>query len=129
MLCWWCNLFGMRYNVNIYIYIYFYLLVALDEIQYQKKTLRHQYQQRPCICVYTTFDTCLGGLKNSGFQRTRQRSWPFYAGKVPKLDALEVVFDFIDLTARSHYKDAHGTWAKPTRAQLEAALDTLLAPV
>ena len=71
----------------------------------------------------------LEGLKNSGFQRARQRSWPFYAGKVPKLEALEVVFDFIDITAQLHYKEKHATWAKPTRAQLEAALDKLLAPV
>ena len=88
----------------------------------------------PCIklniiCMYIIHLTVMRrmpGLKRAGVQRTRQRSWPFYSGKEPKRKALEVVFDFIDMTAKNHYEREYMVWTKPTRAQLEAALDDLM---
>ena len=68
------------------------------------------------------------GLKDKGFQRTKQRSWPFYSGIKPKLAALEEVFEFIDLMGRVHYKKEHASWVKPSSDQIKAALETLLVP-
>ena len=65
-------------------------------------------------------------MKLTGFQRTKQKSWPFYSGKDAKLLAMEVVFDFIETNMKAHYSDT--AWEKPTSAQLSAVLDTLLAP-
>lgn len=71
------------------------------------------------VCAFLS----LSGLKDSGFQRTKQKSWGFYCGKAPKVLALEVVFDFIDLTLKAHYKDQ--VWSKPSSTELSEAVDIL----
>ena len=75
--------------------------------------------------VCTSFS--LSGLKDSGFQRTKQKSWPYFCGKEPKVVALEVAFDFIDLTLKARYKDE--IWRKPSRTELSEVVDILFPVV
>ena len=66
------------------------------------------------------------GLAGQGIQRTKQKSWPLFRGIEPKVDALEVIFEFINLIRNTKYKEV--VWQKPNRATLKAAVEALLAP-
>ena len=65
-------------------------------------------------------------LAGQGIQRTKQKSWPLFRGIEPKVDALEVIFEFINVIRNNKYKEV--VWQTPDRATLKAAVEALLAP-
>lgn len=66
------------------------------------------------------------GLKDAKVKRTQQKSRPFYCGIDSKVDALDVIFGFIDLTVRTQYKDV--VWQRPSKQTLRDAVTKLVAP-
>jgi len=65
-------------------------------------------------------------LAGQGIQRTKQKSWPLFRGIEPKVDALEVIFEFINVIRNNKYKEV--VWQTPDRATLKAAVEALLVP-